>query len=153
MNRILPHFIFCLLFCVSSGLADDIAELKVKAEKGDAVAQADLAVRYYDGQGVAVDKAQAEKLFRKALSELKVKADLRSKGLLKRGRPVVEGSKNQLKQENRAKLAEAGLLTGKRGRPVVVNSERQVRLAMLNEKRMNGTLKLGRPKMKKEEEA
>jgi len=85
--------------------------------------------------------------------QLKLKAELREKGLIKRGRPVVEGSKNQLKKENRAKLAEAGLLTGKRGRPVVVNSERQVRLAMLNEKRMNGTLKLGRPKMKKEEEA
>ena len=85
--------------------------------------------------------------------ELKMKEELRSKGLIKRGRPVVEGSKNQLKQENRAKLAEAGLLTGKRGRPVVVNSERQVRLAMLAEKRMNGTLKLGRPKMKVEVEA
>ena len=57
----------------------------------------------------------------------------------KLGRPVDENSK-------RAKLAEAGLLTGKRGRPVAVNSERQVRLAMLAEKRMNGTLKLGRPK-------
>ena len=80
--------------------------------------------------------------------ELKMKEELRSKGLIKRGRPVVEGSKNQLKQENRAKLAEAGLLTGKRGRPVVVNpnSARQQRLEMLNEKRKNGTLKLGRPK-------
>jgi hypothetical protein len=45
------------------------------------------------------------------------------------------------------------LLTGKKGRPVNPNSERQTRLAMLNEKRVNGTLKLGRPKMKKEEEA
>ena len=85
--------------------------------------------------------------------QLKLKAELREKGLIKRGRPVVEGSKNQLKKERKAVLSEKGLLTGKRGRPVVVNSERQVRLAMLNEKRMNGTLKLGRPKMKKEEEA
>ena len=85
--------------------------------------------------------------------ELKAKAELREKGLIKRGRPVVEGSKNQLKKERKAVLSEAGLLTGKKGRPVNPNSERQTRLAMLNEKRANGTLKLGRPKMKKEEEA
>jgi hypothetical protein len=85
--------------------------------------------------------------------ELKMKEELRSKGLIKRGRPVVEGSKNQLKKERKAVLSEKGLLTGKKGRPVNPNSERQTRLAMLNEKRMNGTLKLGRPKMKKEEEA
>jgi hypothetical protein len=85
--------------------------------------------------------------------ELKMKEELRSKGLIKRGRPVVEGSKNQLKKERKAVLSEKGLLTGKKGRPVNPNSERQTRLAMLNEKRANGTLKLGRPKMKKEEEA
>jgi hypothetical protein len=85
--------------------------------------------------------------------ELKMKEELRSKGLIKRGRPVVEGSKNQLKKERKAVLSEKGLLTGKKGRPVNPNSERQTRLAMLNEKRVNGTLKLGRPKMKKEEEA
>ena len=78
--------------------------------------------------------------------ELKMKEELRSKGLIKRGRPVVEGSKNQLKQERKQVLAEAGLLTGERGRPVNPNSARQQRLEMLNEKRMNGTLKLGRPK-------
>jgi hypothetical protein len=103
-------------------------------------------------------KEQVKKLGRpvnensKRQIELKLKAELRSKGLIKRGRPVVEGSKNQLKQERKAVLAEQGLLTGKKGRPVNPTSERQVRLAMLNEKRMNGTLKLGRPKMKKEEE-
>jgi hypothetical protein len=85
--------------------------------------------------------------------ELKLKAELREKGLIKRGRPVVEGSKNQIKKERKAVLSEQGLLTGKKGRPVNPTSERQTRLAMLNEKRANGTLKLGRPKMKKEEEA
>ena len=78
--------------------------------------------------------------------QLKLKAELREKGLIKRGRPVVEGSKNQLKQERKQVLAEQGLLTGERGRPVNPNSARQQRLEMLNEKRMNGTLKLGRPK-------
>jgi len=85
--------------------------------------------------------------------KLKEQAELRAKGLIKRGRPVVEGSKNQLKQERKAMLAEKGLLTGKKGRPVMPTSERQKRLAQLEMKRANGTLKLGRPKMKKEEEA
>jgi|TARA_R110002050_G_scaffold747_3_gene5183 hypothetical protein len=35
----------------------------------------------------------------------------------------------------------------KLGRPVNVNSVRQIRLRELEEKRSNGTLKLGRPKM------
>jgi len=84
--------------------------------------------------------------------ELKMKAELRSKGLIKRGRPVVEGSANQEKQQRRAVLAEQGLLTGMRGRPVNPNSPRQQRLAMLNEKRATGTLKLGRPKKVKVDE-
>jgi len=78
--------------------------------------------------------------------ELKMKAELRSKGLIKRGRPVVEGSANQEKQARRVQLAEQGMLTGERGRPTNPNSVRQQRLAMLSEKRANGTLKLGRPK-------
>lgn len=70
--------------------------------------------------------------------------------VIKRGRPVVEGSKNQEKLNRRFELAAAGLLTGKRGRPVNPNSPRQQRMNMLAEKRANGTLKLGRPKVKKD---
>ena len=77
---------------------------------------------------------------------LKQQSELKAAGLIKRGRPVVEGSKNQAKLERRAELSEMGLLTGMRGRPVQPNSARQERLAMLSEKRANGTLKLGRPK-------
>ena len=47
-----------------------------------------------------------------------------------------------MKNENIVKL----------GRPVNVNSKRQIRLKELEEKRKNGTLKLGRPKMVKVEE-
>jgi len=72
-------------------------------------------------------------------------AALRAQGLIKRGRPAVEGSANQAKLQRRAELADMGLLTGERGRPANPNSVRQQRLAMLNEKRANGTLKLGRP--------
>jgi hypothetical protein len=76
-------------------------------------------------------------------------AALRAAGLIKRGRPAVEGSTNQAKLARRTELAALGLATGERGRPTNPNSERQQRLAMLNEKRANGTLKLGRPKMVK----
>lgn len=79
--------------------------------------------------------------------QLAEKAELKASGVeIKRGRPVVEGSKNQMKLERRNKLAEAGLLTGKRGRPVNPESVRQKRVAELELKRANGTLKLGRPK-------
>ena len=79
--------------------------------------------------------------------QLAEKAELKASGVeIKRGRPVVEGSKNQMKLERRNKLAEAGLLTGKRGRPVNPESTRQKRVAELEMKRANGTLKLGRPK-------
>ena len=77
---------------------------------------------------------------------MKHKAELRAKGLIKRGRPTVAGSANQEKLARRAQLAEQGMLTGERGRPTNPNSVRQQRLAMLAEKRANGTLKLGRPK-------
>jgi hypothetical protein len=72
-------------------------------------------------------------------------AALRAAGLIKRGRPAVEGSTNQAKLQRRTELAALGLATGERGRPTNPNSERQQRLAMLAEKRANGTLKLGRP--------
>lgn len=41
----------------------------------------------------------------------------------------------------------------KLGRPVNVNSKRQIRLKELEEKRKNGTLKLGRPKKVKVEDS
>jgi len=40
----------------------------------------------------------------------------------------------------------------RKGRPVNENSVRQLRLKDLEERRLNGTLKLGRPKMIKTEE-
>ena len=82
---------------------------------------------------------------------MKAKAELKASGVvIKRGRPIVEGSKNQQKLTRRSELATAGLLTGKRGRPVDPSSPRQQRMQMLQEKRANGTLKLGRPKVKKD---
>jgi hypothetical protein len=69
----------------------------------------------------------------------------REAGLIKRGRPSVAGSANQMKQMDRM----AKLLSGvelKRGRPSNPESARAKRLADLEARRANGTLKLGRPK-------
>jgi hypothetical protein len=69
----------------------------------------------------------------------------REAGLIKRGRPSVAGSANQMKQMERM----AKMLSGvelKRGRPSNPESARAKRIADLEARRANGTLKLGRPK-------
>jgi len=76
---------------------------------------------------------------------LKEKEQLRAQGLIKRGRPAVEGSKNAyVKALREAKLANGVEL--KRGRPANVESKNYQREKDLENRRMNGTLKLGRPK-------
>lgn len=54
-------------------------------------------------------------------------------GLLKRGRPVVEGSKRQLKLKLQAEKVNNGIEL-KRGRPVNPNSKRQIELAKKSSK-------------------
>jgi len=79
----------------------------------------------------------------KRLAEI---AERRALGLVKRGRPVVEGSRNQLVKAERNFKIQSGIEL-KRGRPVSDNSRRQQRLAELAERKASGTFKLGRPKM------
>jgi hypothetical protein len=77
------------------------------------------------------------------LAEIQAK---REAGLIKRGRPSVPGSMNQIKKT----IQLAKVLSGveiKRGRPVNPESARAKRMADLEARRANGTLKLGRPKM------
>jgi hypothetical protein len=76
------------------------------------------------------------------LKEIQAK---REAGLIKRGRPSVPGSKNAIKQEIRSMKQSLGLDI-KRGRPVNPESARAKRIADLEARRANGTLKLGRPK-------
>lgn len=76
---------------------------------------------------------------------LKENAEKRAQGLIKRGRPAVQGSKNQLKQEMMLMKKLSGVEI-KRGRPVNPESARAKRIADLEARRANGTLKLGRPK-------
>ena len=52
-------------------------------------------------------------------------------GLLKRGRPIVEGSQRQLKLKIKNEKINNGIEV-KRGRPINVNSERQIKLAKRN---------------------
>ncbi len=78
--------------------------------------------------------------------ELAKKAELRAAGLIKRGRPVVEGSKNAaVKAARLEKIANGEQL--RKGRPVSTTSKRQQRIAELAAKKASGTFKLGRPKM------
>lgn len=98
----------------------------------------------------------------------------RAQGLIKRGRPVIEGSESQVKKLRQKIKVDLGY-TLRRGRPIVEGSESQIKKARQMEKlvngvelrrgrpanteskhyqrvkdletrRMNGTLKLGRPK-------
>ena len=50
----------------ASDFADDFAETKVKAEKGDAEAQFELGLSYQSGQGVSGDDKEAFKWFSKS---------------------------------------------------------------------------------------
>jgi hypothetical protein len=77
------------------------------------------------------------------LAEIQAK---REAGLIKRGRPSVPGSANQMKMYERNFKIQQGMEL-KRGRPVNPESARAKRLADLEARRANGTLKLGRPKM------
>ena len=76
------------------------------------------------------------------LKEIQAK---REAGLIKRGRPAVPGSANQMKMNERNFKIQQGMEL-KRGRPVNPNSARAKRIADLEARRANGTLKLGRPK-------
>jgi len=76
------------------------------------------------------------------LKEIQAK---REAGLIKRGRPSVPNSKNAIKKEIRLMKESLGLDI-KRGRPVNPESARAQRIADLEARRANGTLKLGRPK-------
>jgi hypothetical protein len=69
----------------------------------------------------------------------------REAGLIKRGRPSVPGSMNAIKNEMRLAKQLSGLDI-KRGRPANPESVGAKRIADLETRRLNGTLKLGRPK-------
>ena len=80
--------------------------------------------------------------------ELAKKAELRAQGLIKRGRPVVEGSKNAaIKAARLEKISNGETL--RKGRPVNMGSKRQQRMAELAAKKASGVFRLGRPKMNK----
>jgi hypothetical protein len=79
----------------------------------------------------------------KRLKEIEEK---RAQGLIKRGRPVVEGSAHQQKLAAQAERKEANGGEARRGRPVDPNSPRQQRLAAQAAKVAAGVeIKRGRP--------
>lgn len=83
----------------------------------------------------------------KRLAEI---AEKRAQGLIKRGRPVVEGSAHQQKLKAQAERKEANGGEARRGRPVDPNSPRQQRLREAEAKKAAGVeIKRGRPAMEK----
>ena len=65
--------------------------------------------------------------------KIQERLEKREAGLLKKGRPVIEGSKRQETLKKREEKVSNGIEL-KRGRPVNVNSKRQVELAKKAEK-------------------
>ena len=51
------------ILCITPVFAQDIAEIRKKAEQGDATAQKNLGDAYWEGEGVPEDKAEAVKWF------------------------------------------------------------------------------------------
>lgn len=60
--------------------------------------------------------------------KIQERLDKKEAGLLKRGRPVIEGSKRQEVMQKRSEKVSNGIELRK-GRPVNVNSKRQIELA------------------------
>jgi len=87
-------FTMCLLLtalhCSSDAHADDIAELRARADQGDASAQYSLGLMYDNGEGVVQDSEQAVVWYRKAADQ-GVARDQNNLGLMYRnGKGVVQ---------------------------------------------------------------
>ena len=67
-------FLFSALSGAGLAAADELSDLKAKAEKGDAVAQYDLAQRYASGTGTAKDEAAALEWYLKSAAREHVPA-------------------------------------------------------------------------------
>jgi TPR repeat protein len=61
--------LFLVAACVQLSAQQSFEEIKVKAEKGDSLAQFDLGCYYYHGEGVTKDAVEAVKWFRKAADQ------------------------------------------------------------------------------------
>jgi TPR repeat protein len=68
MIRIVLIALICLLNSVSVA-ADEFSDTKALADQGDAQAQFNLALMYYEGEGVPQDYAEAIKWFRKGAEQ------------------------------------------------------------------------------------
>ena len=65
-----------LIFGGVIAFADEIADMRIKAEKGEAQAQWELGSRYRDGKGVAKDQVEAVKWYRKAAAQEYILAEV-----------------------------------------------------------------------------
>ena len=68
-NIIICAAVAVMLTLAGCGSRSELNKLRMSAEKGDASAQSNLAQRYYKGEGVITDKAEAVKWYRKAAEQ------------------------------------------------------------------------------------
>ena len=66
---LLIQFILCFPSVADKTLVNDLAELRAKAEQGDAPAQTRLGLIYYIGEGVERDYAETVKWWRAAAAK------------------------------------------------------------------------------------
>jgi TPR repeat protein len=84
--------VLILISCTAAGFAADFAEIKKKAEAGDASAQFDLGVMYFKGEGVLKDSAEAVKWYRKSAEQGFAEAQLNLGVMYYKGDGVLKDS-------------------------------------------------------------
>ena len=103
---------FVLLGCGNSDTAPDEQAVKLKAQQGNATAQATLAHRYRKGEGVPQDNAEAAKWYRKAGEQGVASAQAVLGHLYRTGEGVPQDYAEAFVWDRRA--AEQGIVTAQR---------------------------------------
>ncbi len=104
MKRIFALWLNLMILLVVPGLgaAESLADLRAKAEKGDAIAQYSLGMRYANGWGVAKDPSEVVKWFRKAAEQGLPDAQYYLSGYYRRGEGVAKDETEALEWMHKA---------------------------------------------------
>ena len=88
MNPILKSLLVFVLLAAAGFAAEDFAEIKKKAEAGDADAQYNLGMKYLDGKGVPRDYTEAVNLLQSAAMQGDARAQFELGGMYNKGQGV-----------------------------------------------------------------
>ena len=95
-------FLLSLALCATSVLAADFNETQKLAEQGDARAQFNLAVSYYNGDGVPQDKQKAVEWYRKAAEQGHATAQYNLAIMYKKGEGLPQDKKKAVEWYHKA---------------------------------------------------